>query len=136
MVDCLRNHQFGCRHYSKRSRTDKHLDLYTTDPHHKHVQFAGVVSDGHRSRRSHGRHSRSHAQSSLLSVGYRSGHNQQPEVRRCGVYTDVIRSCRGVPNDSSYRANPCPKKVALVCSTPVVSVSSAHPIDASNDDKS
>ena len=32
MVDCLRNHQFGCRHYSKSSRTDKHLDLYTIDP--------------------------------------------------------------------------------------------------------
>ena len=94
MVDCLRNHQFGCRHYSKSSRTDKHLDLYTTDPHHKHVQFPGAVSDCHRSRRSHGRHSRSHAQSSLLSVGDRSGHNQQPEVRRCGVYTDVICSCR------------------------------------------
>ena len=109
MIHCLRNHQFGCRHYSKSSGTDKHLDLYTTDSQHTHVQFAVAVSDGHRSRRSHGRHFRSHALSSLPSGGYRSEHNQQPKVRRCSVHTDVIRSCRRLPNDSSYRANPCPK---------------------------
>ena len=126
MVYCLRNHQFGCRHQSKGIRTDKHLNLYTTDSHHTHVQFVGAISDGHRSRRSHGRHSRSHAQSSLPSGSYRSGHNQQPEVRRCGVHTDVIRSCRRLPNDSSYRANPCPKgrsrwldprRISVICAS-------------------
>ena len=75
------------------------------------MQFAGAVSEnGHRSRRSHGRHSRSHAQSSLPSGGDRSEYNQQPEVRRCGVHTDVIHSCRRLPNSSSHRASPCSKR--------------------------
>ena len=110
MVYCLRNYQFCCRHQSKSSRAHEHLNLYFTDSHYTHVQFAGAVSEnGHCSRRLHGRHSRSRAQSFLPSGGDRSEDNQQPEVRRCGVHTDGIRSCRRLTNRSSHRASPCSK---------------------------
>ena len=136
MAYCLNNHQFGCRHQSKSSRAHEYLNLDTADSYYTHMQFTRAVSENvDRSRRSHDRHSSSHAQSSLPSGGYRSGHKQQPEVRRCDVHTYVIRSCRRLPNSSSHRASPCPKGRSDLLD-PVVRGSSAHPTDASNDDKS